>query len=283
MPQWQWQVGAVQYAPPLGLRLEELEARAGNQSAAKALQVQSLTVQPDWLHLLRTRQWRADLLGNVAGGTISGRATLLREADHQAVDFSATVEALNLAAFSPFRQMLDREVRGILSGKVEGQFKRRNALPAELRATITITNGDIPLRKPVLQHEHLPFSELRVQLEQKGQSLELQEGTLQSPLGFGHYKGTVTLARPLSASSIAVQGMLQARPELYQHVRDQEALQALRLQTAQKPLAVSLSGTLADPALAFERAALPALLPEPGARDLPTLPTQPNRDARPGL
>ena len=70
-------------------------------------------------------------------------------------------------------------------------------------------------------------------------------------------RAVVELARPVATSVVSVRGAIQAQPELFAHVRDQKELQALRLQAAQGPFLVMLSGTMHDPALAFEREALP--------------------------
>lgn len=139
-------------------------------------------------------------------------------------------------------------------------------MPTDLQASLRIADGLIPLRKPVLEHEQLPFAHLSLQLAQEGQNLMLKNGKLDSPLCLGEFAGQVALARPMAASAVAGRGTLQARPALFEHVRDQQDLQALRLQAARGPLVAMLSGSLHDPALAFERADLPLQTP-PGRNE----------------
>lgn len=268
LPQWHWQVGAVQYEPPLALQLAQLEARPRHVSpqAALPIQIDRLTLQPDWLYLLRRQEWRGIFTAGLAGGTIDGELSLLTDKGQQSLALAAEIDALNLAALPWLKQMLDREVQGRLSGKGEARLDVRSGMPADVQArfaSFEVAAGVIPLRNPVLGHGQLPFSRLSLELEQQGQNLILKNGMLDSPLGKGEFAGQVRLARPMASSSISVRGVLQASPELFSHVRDQQELQALRLQAARGPLAVSLSGSLNDPALAFEREAMPVNPPTP--------------------
>ncbi|NLZ16247.1 MAG: type II secretion system protein GspN [Desulfobulbaceae bacterium] len=259
LPQWQWQVDAVQYEPPLALRLAQLEARPRNVGFQSALPVQidSLILQPDWFYLLRKQEWRGSFAAGLADGVIDGKLSLHTDKGQQDLVLATEFDALNLAALPWLKQMLDREVQGRLSGRGEARLGLQSGTPADVQARLEMAAGVIPLRNPVLGHGQLPFTRLSLKLEQQGQNLILKNGILDSPLGKGEFTGQVALVRPLASSSIAVRGVLQAGPELFSHVRDQQDLQGFRLQAARGPLAVSLSGSLKDPALAFERGALP--------------------------
>lgn len=262
LPQFQWQVGAVHYHRPLALRLERVEARPSGRSTgatdkAAVLFIDSLTLRPDLFLYLRERQWRGSFIAELAGGTLQGQGTMQTVNEQQELAVSASMETLNLATLGSLSQMLERQVQGRLSGTIDTRLALKNAMPTDLQASLRIADGTIPLRNPVLGHEQLPFAHLSVLIAQEGRNLMLKNGKLDSPLGLGEFTGQVVPARSMAESLVSVQGTLQARPELFQHVRDQQDLQALRLQAAQGLLVVMLSGTLHDPALAFERAALP--------------------------
>ncbi len=283
LPQFQWQVGTVRYDWPLALRLERVEALSsgqgtggargtGDTGTAAALFIDSLTLRPDLFFYLRERQWRGSFAAGLAGGTLQGQGTVQTVNEQQELAVSASLDALDLTALGWLSQMLERQVQGRLSGAIGTRLALRTAMPANLQARLRIADGTIPLRNPVLGHERLSFAHLSLQLAQEGRNLILKNGTLDSPLCLGEFAGQIALARPMAESAVSVRGTLQARPALFEHVRDRQDLQPLRLQAAQGPLVAMLSGTLHDPALAFERAALPPAnlpsslpMPEQGA------------------
>ena len=259
LPQWQWQIGSVHYGWPLALRLEQVEARSPGRGAepVEALFIDSLTFWPDLFLYMREQEWRGTFAAELAGGALHGNGALQTDNNRQELVVSASFDAVNLTALGWLAQVLERQVQGRLSGTVDARLALQSLAPADLQASLQVADGTLPLRNPVLEHERLPFTKLILQLEQKGQSLFVKNGILDSPLCTGEFAGVVELARPVATSVVSVRGAIQAQPELFAHVRDQKELQALRLQAAQGPFLVMLSGTMHDPALAFEREALP--------------------------
>lgn len=254
-PQWQWQVGATRldFFPP-AVRLERIEARFRANPATVPLRVESLVIRPDLSVALRKGQWRGSFRAGFAGGTLAGEGELLTTGTTRALHAHTIITALDLAQLDWLWQPLDRRVRGQLSGTVQARLALPeggiNALQAQLRAD----DGEISLRQAVLGHGLLPFTELSLDLGQEaGQSPLLIQGRLRSALGEGSYRGQVRLARSFSVSSLELRAQIQATPELYRHVHPPQVPAPPGSQVLPQQVHVLLSGTLADPALAFER------------------------------
>lgn len=245
LPRWQWQVGAARWRWPGWLELRQIRAQG---HGGGDLIVERLSLQPEWSSFLRGRQWRLAFAAELAGGTVTGRASAHGDS---ALSCSAEVQSLDLAGQPWLGRMLGRELKGRLSGTLAAQFEMRSGLLSALEGRLSAQDGAIPLRHPVLGHEVLPYARISTRLRQDGRQLVLTSGTLESPLGQGSFAGAVTLAWPAAASRISMQGQLKARPELFARVREQPEWQVMRLEAGSRPLAVMLSGTLADPALAF--------------------------------
>lgn len=270
-PQWQWRVEAVHFELPLALRLEGIEATPRATPAAAPVQVERLVLRPDLLASFRQRQWQGGFQAQLAGGTITGEGTIQAAAGQYHIRATATAAAIDLAALGWLRQLLDRQLRGLLSGTVQARLVLPAGMVEELQARFHAVDGEIPLRRPILGHRLLPFSELSFDLEQEeGQRLALQQGSLHSPLGESRFRGQVHLSQPLAASPFELRALVQARPELYRHVRPSEAAAAdSGGQSLPQRLHVLLSGTLADPAFAFERGGTLFDIPDPAQRPAP--------------
>lgn len=253
-PQWQWQVGAVRLDFPPAVRLERIEARLRANPAAVPLRVESLVIRPDLSAALRKGQWRGSFRAGFAGGTLAGEGELLSTGTTRALHAHATITALDLAQLDWLWQPLDRRVRGQLSGTVQARLALPEGGIEALQAQLRADDGEISLRQAVLGHGLLSFTELSLDLGQEsGQSPLLMQGRLRSALGEGSYRGEVRPAQPFSASTLELRARIQATPELYRHVRPPQAPAPPGSQALPQQVHVLLSGTLADPALAFER------------------------------
>ncbi len=270
-PQWRWQVGAVHFELPLALRLEGIEATSRASPAAAPVQVERLVLRPDLFASFRQRQWQGSFHAQLAGGTITGAGTIQAAAGQYHIRATATAAAIDLAALGWLRQPLSRQLQGQLSGTARAHLVLPDGPVEELKAKLRAVDGEIALRRPVLGHRLLPFSELRFDLEQEeGQRLALQQGSLHSPLGDARFRGQVHLGQPLAASPFELRALVQAKPELYRHVRSSEAAAAVSGgQSLPRQLHVLLSGTLADPAFAFERGSALFDIPDPAQRPAP--------------
>lgn len=252
LPGYQWRVAVAHCAWPGVIRLEGLEATPPGIS--ENIRLDSLELRPDWNTLLRSRRKQGSFTARLAGGVAAGRVILTGDAGIRTVNLSTELRDIELTALPWAARMLGRDVRGRINGALATTLDAPSGSVSGLRAELTAQDGEIPLRNPVLGHERLPFAAVSARFEQaagQGGALRLLDGTLQSPLGRGNFAGTLSPARPLAAARIDISGILRPGPELFAHVQDEPEFQALRLGLGGGNLSVTLSGTLADPALAF--------------------------------
>ena len=251
LPGYQWRVDAAQYAWPGVVRLKSVQATP--PGLGESTRLDSLELRPDWQTILKTRQKQLAFTARLADGAIDGQIALAEEGGVQTMRVSIVLDAVDLSALPWAAKSLGRNLRGRLSGALTAALDVQTGVLSKLRTNLTVRDGEIPLRNPVLGHERLPFAAVSVRIEQpegRGDALLLRDGALDSPLGQGNFAGTLALSRPLAATRIDISGTLQPGPELFTHVQDAPEFQALRLGLG-GGLRVTLSGTLADPALAF--------------------------------
>ncbi len=266
LPGWQWQVGGVFYEPPLAFRLEQVEGRATSTTYGKLygkpgepIRLESLVLRPDPLAFFRQRELRSHFTLHMAQGTMTGNSLVRLDEGQRSIDLSATLDSLNLAELGWLRQGLDRQVQGILSGTAQGRIVQGGVLE-DLHAAVHVADGELPLRRSIQGHERLPFTGLLLRLEQNGQNIAVKNGSLQSPLCTCEFQGAVQFVQPLLAnftsSRLDVRGTVYPKPALYAELRSEQEVQmieAYKEHPARDAFYVVLSGSLADPALAFKR------------------------------
>ncbi|MGI6639245.1 MAG: type II secretion system protein GspN [Desulfobulbus sp.] len=266
LPGWQWQIGGFFYEPPLALRLEQVEGRASSTvygklygKTSEPIQLESLVLRPDPLAFFQQRELRGHFTLHMAQGTMTGNSLVRFDEGQRSIDLSATLDSLNLVELGWLRQGLDRQVQGILSGTVQARIVQGGVLE-NLHAAVHVADGELPLRRSIQGHERLPFTSLLLRLEQDGQNIAVENGSLQSPLCTCDFQGVVQFIQPLLAnltsSRLDVRGTVHPKPALYAQLRSEQEVQmieAYREHPARDAFHVVLSGSLADPALAFER------------------------------
>ena len=255
LPEVQWRVGSAAFAFPLAVRLDRIEGYARGDNAKPLLLIDHLTVAPDMGEAVRAQRLKAAYSLALAKGTVVGTLSMQDRKSGMRVD--GTLQGVHLPELAALIRPLQREVQGVLAGSFDGVIQSSPVPVQELNAKVRVENGRLELKQPVLGNTVLPFAQVSATLALKGQQLQLTEGMVDSKLFAGAFTGEVRLRKDFPASTLAVKGSLQPRPELFKGVAVKAAsLQAVRMQFKDRPLPFRLSGELRAPAIHFEEFAV---------------------------
>ena len=255
LPEAQWRMGSVAFAFPLAVRLDRIEGYARGDDKKPLLLIDQLTVAPDMGEALRAQRLKAAYSLALAKGTVVGTLSMQDRKSGLRVD--GTLQGVHLPELGALTRPLQREVQGVLAGSFDGVIQSSPMTVQELNAKVWVENGRLELKQPVLGNTALPFAQVSAVLALKGQQLQLTEGMVDSKLFAGAFTGEVRLRKDFPASTLAVKGNLQPRPELFKGVAGKAAaLQAVRMQFKDRPLPFRLSGDLRAPAIHFEEFAV---------------------------
>lgn len=257
-PHLRWQVRSLSLRLPEGLRLAGVEGYGAGLDNVPQVRVDSLTLRPDLAGLMRTGRLQAHYRLVVAKGSVTG--TLELAGWIRGLRFDGTLTGVELAELPLLARSLGREVDGILAATFRGVLALAAAGEGALEGDLTLVNGRLALRRPVLAHHSLPFSRTTVRLKADGTSLQLDRGQVDSELGSGQFAGEVAWppgqARTPALARIRIQGQLQPRPLFFKGVSNGAVLQLLRAQLEDNTLPFRISGSLDAPGLVFEEYAV---------------------------
>lgn len=251
----QWRVGTLAFTLPMAVRLERVEGYGQGDENKPLVRIDSLVVTPDLREMVKTRQLKAAYQMTLAKGTVAG-ALAMRDRK-SGLHFDGAMQEIQLTELSALTRPLQREVHGVAAGSFTGVLGLHPVAISELEAKVRVENGSLQLLKPVLGHVVLPFAQATANIALRGDRVQVASGVVNSPLFAGEFAGEVRLHQDIAASTIAVKGSLQPRPELFKEVTGNPAvLQVVRQRLQDRALPFRLSGDLRSPAIHFEEFAV---------------------------
>ena len=254
-PRYTWQISGVQYQPPFSLHFEGIRATEANPSGkqGKDIVIDWLNLRPSVMALIQKNELLGAFQLQGAAGSAHGTFSLPL---HKPLDTcEVQVMLVDIAVDKLFfvQDNLQRRVKGQLSASLAFNYSLREQRLSNLQGPINILKGEVPLRRPIFGHVLLPFENISMHLTQVGSVVQVKSGQVASPLLNGQCDGTVETARPFAASGLHIKCSLVPQPEFFISIRNPDSLQALRLRRTERPVEVTLSGTLNDPSFFFDK------------------------------
>ena len=251
-PQLRWQVRSLSLRLPEGLRLAGVEGYGAGEDNVPQVRVDLLTLRPDLPGLVRTGRPKGQYRLVLAKGEVTGTAEL--EGWNRGLRLDGIMAGVELAELPLLARSLGRDIDGTLAASFRGVLAAAGV--SALEGDLTVANGRLALRRPVLTHRSLPFSRTTVRFKADGATLQLDRGQVESELFSGQFAGEVTWQPDQALGRIRIQGQLQPRPLFFKGVSNGAVLQLLRVQLKDQGVPFRISGSLDDPGLFFEEYAV---------------------------
>lgn len=245
-PQLQWRVAAVKLRLPLVLVLEQVVASRPANPQQTVVRIDGLEIRPDLLKSLYQRALWMEYRLHMATAVAEGQGG--RQGEQWLV--SGRLRGLDLAEVPALGDWLGRRVRGVATLTYEGCGRLHAAPRLQWKARCTVDHGQLFLQRPVLNHSEVPFVQADMLLHGEGWQIRIDQGSLDSPLGKGWFKGAVNLVGA-EASQLDLRGGLEPEEPFFAGLANTVALQALRAELRDKPLSVRISGPLQHPGIHF--------------------------------
>ncbi|MDX9834590.1 MAG: type II secretion system protein GspN [Desulfobulbus sp.] len=250
-PQLDWRVETITGELPGVLHLAGMEGHELGRGGDPVLRVDSLTLRPDLVTLVRQRllqvAWRLEM----AGGAVHGQLYLPRPGSELRVE--GVMEGVRLAELVILEHRLQRGLQGTAAADFTATVHSVPLSLTGLSATARVEDGRIDLKQPVLGHGFVPFGRVEVSLSLQDERLELTDGAVDSNLFTGTFTGDLRLGHDPATSQMTLTGSLQPRPEFFSAAGgDSVALQAIRARLRDRSLPFRISGELSNPDVHFE-------------------------------
>lgn len=250
-PGTQWQVGRVELRLPLILRVQEVVGSLGN-TEAPPVQIDQLEIWPDWNASLREHTLWVNYQLRLGPGALRGRISR----QEQRYRFYGKAQGLQLESVALLARLLGRKLQGRISAVYEGSLCPATQGASSWKVQATLENGRLSLLRPLLHHTEVVFTQASMLLRGQGREITISEGRLDSPLGKGWFNGRLRMMPDPLQSQLKLRGGFSPQPAFFAGLENTVALQSVRLELQDKPLPVSLSGTLLHPGVHFEGLAM---------------------------
>lgn len=165
----------------------------------------------------------------------------------QAVDLTAEVAKLVLPDGEQALNLLGREVRGKLSGKLRYRG-RLDTLAGEAEASLTLLTGGINLAEPLFGVTKIDLDQVQLEVALHGSELALKKGVFRSKDLAGELSGSVALNQALASSTLQVEGWCEMYPSFFVNLHLTGGVEKfLKQRSRDGKIAFALQGALAAP------------------------------------
>ena len=250
-PDQRWQVGAVALDLSAGLIIRAIAGSERGKENKPLVQIETLTLRPHVIKSLLARNMQFRYRMGLAKGSVAGLVRL--DGGDKGMHLEGTVVDVSLEEIPLLSSRLGRTVQGWASGifAVTGSTApEKNGIVLE--AQVQVKNGRVGLKRPLLGHTELPFSQGAVVLHGQGETLHLEQGEVESELFDSRFSGMVMVHRDPGLSQLDVQGSMQPKNKLFRGLDNTVALQAFRVQLKENTLPFRINGALSNPGIHYQ-------------------------------
>ena len=249
-PNLRWHIEAVALEIPDGLVLQVVEGYEKGEGKIPLVRINSLTLRPNVADSLQAGRLQVGYRMTAGKGSVAGVVRMIDRQKELHVEGAA--QNFRLTDFPLLGRQLGRTLQGSVSGIFSGTIVPAKGEMAELEAKLQVENGRLGLKRPILGHTELPFSQGTFTLHGHGEKLELEQGRVESELFEGQFSGTITMHREPALSQLDVKGTMQPKTKFFKGLDNTVALQAFRVQLKDNALPFRISGDLSNPGIHFE-------------------------------
>ncbi|HKJ64291.1 MAG TPA: type II secretion system protein GspN [Desulfopila sp.] len=249
LPETSCSIGGIGVSWPPALEFRELRL-AGTQGKGDVVFVDPrLTVAPVWSSLSSAVA--------ITSAAYSGNHRLLvgLSDDDSNVDLrSIEIKALNLAEVESLGRKLDRRITGLLDAQGTAAIAREGFGLLRLEADVAISDGEMALKRPILELDTLMLETGSASVTVNGQAITIAEGKIENQSLSAAFAGLVTLAESLLAGTVNLEGSITPRPALFQQNRQLKVIvNRMQKRYGSDLLPFEVGGTVGRPTFVFEK------------------------------
>lgn len=253
-PLLNWQVQSMTLQIPEGVTLKGIEGYEPGDTKKPLVCVDSLTLRPDIAGMLQTKHLQAAYRMVLAKGFITGVVQM--DGWGKGLHFDGSVQGLRLAECDILARQLEREVQGTVSATFAGRLSSLPEGILEMEAKLSVAQGRLGLKRAILNHAVLPFSIAEVILRSRGETVQLEQGIVDSELFTGQFSGEIKALLDPVASQLDIRGTMQPRPAFFKGVDNASLLKVIRTQLKERTVPFRVSGDVYNPGIHFEEFSL---------------------------
>jgi type II secretion system protein N len=246
-PSLTWRIDSLAWAFPNRFVFKGVRAHARGKTNEEVIEVKALELTLDPTSLLRKNR-RISYQMRLYGGIGTGRIHVNGERD---LSCQGRFVDLNLKEMRGLATSLKRSIQGRAGATYSWQVSWPDLKTREVSGMVTMENGLLPLRKPVLGLKALDFSRLEASVMHRDRDWLVDKGVLEAKTMHVSFKGKIVPGPDLGRFRINISGSLTPRSELFKTAGNREMATVIRGFLRKGALPFTVSGIAAQPAVQF--------------------------------
>ena len=247
-PHYVWKIGSLKPALPGKLELVDIIMIPDRDKTIR-FKADRLDLVPDATHLFGKRK-RIKYRLHLLGGTVDGR--IIASVGLQQFEYLGRFNGLRLHRLTGLQKRLQRKFDGTVAGEFSGHGAWDQSGKSELKGKLSIADGTLQLKKPVLGLALLPYTKIESDFKCRDGNLLFEQGKLVSTKMTAAFSGQVKTGVSLAEAGLQVTGSITPRSELFAGAGNRQMAQVVRTFLQNGALPFTVSGTVAEPAIQFE-------------------------------
>ena len=234
-------IGAVAPSLPPGLKFSDLDISLQNRPVFNA---REMTVRPRYLSLFAAdKSFR--LKGAVYQGTLNGDA-MVKTASNPQYAADIDFEAVQVDAIAPLKELMPHQMFGSAEGSIT--YDTQGGPWGQGNAEVSVSGCRIEFKPALFGVTDLALGKVKAVIDLKNRQAAIKEITITGTQVSGNAAGTLGLRRPLSRSTVQLEGTLKPHPSLIKELSRTVPSQLLsQRDIVDKGIPFRLSGTLDRP------------------------------------
>jgi len=239
-----WHIGSLKWQFPNRFVLDNIQGLSGREAM---IDIDSLILTADLASLARKTR-RITYMMHLYGGMGTGRIHLRPE---HLFSCQGRFAGLDVEQMRSLVMRLKRTVQGQLSATFSWQGTWPELHTRELSGMVTMTNGLLPLRKPVLGLKKIAFSRMEASVARRDHAWQVDKGVLEAKTMHVSFHGKIIPGTGLGHFRLDISGSLTPRSELFRLAGSRNMATVLRGYLRNGALPFTVNGTAAEPAVHF--------------------------------
>jgi len=247
----QLSIEELQVNHPLLLTITNTTIYRTNKNDKPLLTIDKISLSPDIVKSLR--EFAPCFFYNIMtlDGEVEGNAKIVYKSGE--LQLSAIFSSLHPEKADLSKWVMGRQLSGSIKGKVTYKGNVHQPTAGSIEGSLQVTDGEVTLLKPILAMEQLRFKTVSTTLSGELSELNLQGGKITTELFNGEFAGKIKGIMKVNNSRLFITGELAPQAELFRKGEKDPTVIMVRSLIDNGTLPFSLSGTLRNPGILFQR------------------------------
>jgi type II secretion system protein N len=237
--------------PALGLKLDEAKISLKGDPVRTLFKADSLVLRPEiWSFVKGSRRYCFQC--QAYGGDVRGCVKFHQNSMPLPMNTEIDVKGLRIEGHEYLMDLLDRRIKGTLSGTMYYSGQNKNLMSGNGGANLRVLDGTIEILIPLLGLDSISFNEIVIDMVLKKRTITIARFDLSGPQLRGRLSGTISLRKQVARSSLDLRGALEPFAAFFTNAEATSGtMNSLKRSLKRGALSFIIRGTLNKPTVSF--------------------------------